>query len=198
MGALYNQLLERLDRVTTERDAALADAQCQKTKAEELNWEFERLSKAASKKIESLEKDLAQAVFKRTPHDYGILKEEAQEMRKQRDEALAEVERLKEEVQNVNNRYEVALVGQRQKRQQRDKALAEAEQLKQALHDARLENSGQAMLLERKRPEPSRLEIAAMTLAARTTSTFFQEPNSEARHALAAADALIKAAKETK
>jgi long-subunit acyl-CoA synthetase (AMP-forming) len=116
--------------VMKERDEARAEAQCQKRKAEQLNWEFERLSKAASKKIESLEKDLAQAIS--------------------------------------------------------------------ALHDARLENSGQAMLLERKRPEPSRLEIAAMTLAARSTSTFFQEPNSEARHALAAADALIAAAKEGK
>jgi hypothetical protein len=52
--------------------------------------------------------------------------------------------------------------------------------------------------LEETRPKPSRLEIAAMTLAARTTSTFFREPNSEAQHALAAADALIKAAKEGK
>ena len=34
------------------------------------------------------------------------------------------------------------------------------------LHDLRLENSGQAALLERKRPEPSRLEIAAMFKAA--------------------------------
>jgi uncharacterized coiled-coil DUF342 family protein len=56
---------------------------------------------------------------------------------------------------------------------ERDKALAEVEQLKQALHDARLENSGQAAQLEQARhhipdvtkmikPEPSRLEIAAM------------------------------------
>jgi hypothetical protein len=58
---------------------------------------------------------------------------------------------------------------------ERDEARAEVEQLKQALHDARLENSGQAALLERKRhigevtemvrPEPSRLEIAAMLKA---------------------------------
>jgi chromosome segregation ATPase len=183
MGALYNQLLERLDRVTTERDAALADAQCQKTKAEELNWEFERLSKAASKKIESLEKDLAQAISERTPHDYGILKEEAQEMRKQRDEARDEVE-----------------------------------QLKQALHDARLENSGQAAQLEKLkstpdyanraaaeywfkqcqqiRPEPSRLEIAAMLLQ----GLLPMHVNSTDVDAVALklADRLIAAAKEGK
>jgi hypothetical protein len=33
------------------------------------------------------------------------------------------------------------------------------------LHDARLENSGQAARIERTRPEPSRLEIAAMIYA---------------------------------
>jgi hypothetical protein len=48
---------------------------------------------------------------------------------------------------------------------ERDMARAEVEQLKQVLHDARLENSGQAAQLERKRPEPSRLEIAAMLKA---------------------------------
>lgn len=45
------------------------------------------------------------------------------------------------------------------------------------------------------RPEPSRLEIAAMVIAARSHSTFFQEPKSEAAAALIAADALIEAAK---
>jgi len=109
---------------------------------------------AAEAKVEQLKQALEQAIAERTPHDYGILKEEAQEMRKQRDEARAEVE-----------------------------------QLKQALHDARLENSAQAMLLERKRPEPSRLEIAAMLLA----DGFYVVET-----ALAEADALIAAAKEVK
>jgi len=70
-----------------------------------------------------------------------------------------------------------------------DAAHAEVEQLKQVLHDARLENSGQAALLERKRPEPSRLEIAAMLLA----DGFYVVET-----ALAEADALIRAAKEAK
>jgi regulator of replication initiation timing len=72
---------------------------------------------------------------------------------------------------------------------ERDAARNEVERLKQALHDARLENSGQAMLLERKRPEPSRLEIAAMLLA----DGFYVVET-----ALAEADALIAAAKEGK
>ncbi len=74
--------------------------------------------------------------------------------------------------------------------EERDKALAEVEQLKQALHDARLENSGQAMLLERKRPEPSRLEIAAMIYAG--------SGDHGIATAFVAADKLIAATKETK
>ena len=79
---------------------------------------------------------------------------------------------------------------------ERDEARAEVEQLKQALHDARLENSGQAMLLERKRPEPSRLEIAAMLLQGllpmHVNSTDVDVV------ALKLADRLTKTAKETK
>jgi hypothetical protein len=103
-------------------------------------------------------------------------------------------------------------------------ARAEVEQLKQALHDARLENSGQAALIEQcreeyrvahldrqhykriaehrqkelsgllARPEPSRLEIAAMLQAG-----WLANPESEIDNQhdwwLAQAEALIAAAK---
>jgi len=78
----------------------------------------------------------------------------------------------------------------------RDEARAEVERLKQALHDARLENSGQAALLERTRPEPSRLEIAAMLLAAMCGSQYTWT-NAEPL-ALRKADVLIAAAREAK
>lgn len=86
---------------------------------------------------------------------------------------------------------------------ERDEARAEVEQLKQALHDARLENSGQAALYERTvnqsftvRPEPSRLEIAALLMA-------HSWPHDGVysiicKKALDQADALIAAAKEEK
>jgi hypothetical protein len=79
---------------------------------------------------------------------------------------------------------------------ERDAARAEAEQLKQALHDARLENSGQAAQLERKRLEPSRLEIAAMLLQ----GLLPMHVNSTDVDAVALklADRLIKITKETK
>jgi hypothetical protein len=78
--------------------------------------------------------------------------------------------------------------------------VAEVEQLKQALHDARLENSGQAALLERKRLEPSRLEIAAMLVAGRFSSTSYvtEVKCTWIKYALEGADALIAAAREGK
>lgn len=83
----------------------------------------------------------------------------------------------------------------------------ELEQLKQALHDARLENSGQAAMIEQARhhipdatkmirPEPSRLEIAALLMA-------HSWPHDGVysiicKKALDQADALIAAAREGK
>jgi chromosome segregation ATPase len=135
----YEDVVEERDAALAERDAALTDAQVEKTRADELNWEFERLSKAASKKIESLEKDLAQAIS--------------------------------------------------------------------ALHDARLENSGQAARIEELkrhigevteivRPEPSRLEIAAMAMQGFLASSGWQMDVPAL--SLKLTDALIKAAKEGK
>lgn len=175
MGELYNQLLERLDRVITERDVARAEVEQLKVEVQNSNARHEATLVALRQKrqqrdeahaeAERVNKQLEQAIAERTPHDYGILKEEAQEMRKQRDEARAEVE-----------------------------------QLKQVLHDARLENSGQAAQLERKRPEPSRLEIAATLVASRFSSTSYvtEIKGTWIQYALKGADALIAAAKEGK
>lgn len=156
MGAIYNQLLERLDRVITERDEA-------RKELEQWKWDYNRLSKLCSDKVEHVAKD--------------------------HDKARAEFNRLTKE---------------------RDNALAEVEQLKQALHDARLENSGQAALLEQARhhipdatkmirPEPSRLEIAAQLMAANLSrDTNKWDTQIEVIFAIEQADALIAAAKEGK
>jgi hypothetical protein len=84
-----------------------------------------------------------------------------------------------------------------------DAAHAEVEQLKQALHDARLENSGQAARIERTvnqsltvRKEPSRLEIAALLMAHSWPHDGVY--NIICQKALEQADALIAAAKEGK
>jgi len=90
---------------------------------------------------------------------------------------------------------------------ERDEARAEYEaatkhynkiidKLRLELHDARLENSGQAALLERKRPEPSRLEIAALLMAHSWPHDGVY--NIICKKALEQAEALIAAAKEGK
>lgn len=136
----------------------------------------------ARAEVERLNKQLDQAIAERTPHDYGILADQRDEYRRMFSDAIKQVQ----------------------------KERAEVDQLKHALHDARLENSGQAArieelraevellrqenaMVERTRPEPSRLEIAAMLVQGR--DLWFE---SRLREALNAADALIAIAKEGK
>jgi hypothetical protein len=106
-----------------------------------------------------------------------------------KDDILA-IKELEGTVEYLQRHYEDVV-------EERDAARAEVEQLKQALHDARLENSGQAALLERKRPEPSRLEIAAMAMQGLLVSSEY--PKSViVTDALWCADKLIAVAKEGK
>ena len=125
----------------------------------------------ARAEVERLNRELEQAIAERTPHDYGILKDQRDAYRDRLCSALKEAQ----------------------------DARADVEQLKQALHDARLENSGQAAVIEELRshigdttkmvrPEPSRLEIAAMFMAR-------PEWGYTAGQALKVADLLIEAAK---
>ena len=136
----------KVEQVTKDHDKARA--------------EFNRLTNErdeARAEVERLNRELEQAIAERTPHDYGILKDQRDDYRDRLCASIKETQEVRTEV----------------------------EQLKQALHDARLENSGQAALIEQlkekvdqlqyiadfdrkhflKRPEPSRLEIAAMLLA---------------------------------
>jgi hypothetical protein len=97
--------------------------------------------------------DLALAISERAPHDYGLLREEATFLRKERDYALTEVKRLKA---TVNQQLTV-------------------------------------------RPEPSRLEIAAMMMAANLSRETEQwDTYVESTFAVEQADGLIAAAKEGK
>jgi hypothetical protein len=62
----------------------------------------------AAARLESIQWELTQAIAERTPHDYGLLKEEATFLRKERDEARAEVRQLRATVAA----YEQATVNQ--------------------------------------------------------------------------------------
>jgi flagellar biosynthesis chaperone FliJ len=151
----------------------------------------------ARAEVERLKRELEQAIAERTPHDCGILRNQRDDCRDRLCSALKEAQDARTVV----------------------------EQLKQALHDARLENSAQAAQLEQcreeyraahldrqhykriaehrqkelsgllARPEPSRLEIAAMLFAGWLSNPdVLSEANPyEAR--LLAADKLIAAAK---
>jgi hypothetical protein len=79
-----------------------------------------------------------------------------------------------------------------------DEARAEVGRLKQKLHEARIENSGQAAQLERTRPDPSRLEIAAQLMAAHVyhLGMMYPEGLTLRQACFIEADALIAAARE--
>jgi hypothetical protein len=136
----------------------------------------------AADRLEKLERankstlaDLALAVSERTPHDYGILKEEAAFLRKERDSALAEVERLQRESDSL-----LAL----SERISDEKNLLQEDYNQLACDQMRLRLKTTSV----SRPEPSRLEIAAMIYAG-VDYVAVEE-------AFEAADKLIAAAKE--
>jgi len=140
-----------------------------------------------AKERNALNKQLEQAVLERTPHDYGILKEEAQEMRKQRDEARAEVERLKDKVRKWKfdaNSYVEWI----------NKLKTEVEQLKQINSETEWKVVQTVV-----RGEPSRLEIATMIYAAFAGAQCIKDKvNPTAFIAVKCAEELIAAEKEGK
>ena len=81
---------------------------------------------------------------------------------------------------------------------ERDAAVAEAKELKEALHDAWTDIAQQNHKSRQQiRPEPSRLEIAAMLVAGKFSSTLYvtEVKGTWIKYALEGADALIAAAK---
>ena len=122
------------------------------------------------RQVEIERAELKLAISERTPHDYGILKEEAQEMRKERDEACAEVERLEKE-------YKIAHFD----RQHYKRITQDRDEKLDALHA---------------RPEPSRLEIAAWLKAGWFANPAFDFNSTDQKWWIEQADKLIAAAKE--
>ena len=82
---------------------------------------------------------------------------------------------------------------------ERDEARAEAERLKQELHDTIESYKLNNLQPKNTRPEPSRLEIAAIMMAANLSRETHQwETVEETLWAIEQADALVAALKETK
>jgi chromosome segregation ATPase len=191
------------DNLTEERDIAKADFE----KVVGYNTRLQDELDKARAEVERLTRELEQAISERTPHDYGIIKEQRDHYRDRLCTSIKETQEVRTEV----------------------------EQLKQALHDARLENSGQAAEIEQLkekrndyrerlgiaakeaieasaeverlrnhtgaiikliRPEPSRLEIAAMFKAAWLSNADYKsEDRCDEGWWIEQADALIAAAK---
>jgi hypothetical protein len=112
--------------------------------------------------VESLKAELAQAIAERTPHDYGFLKTHAEHIRKELHKANLESRRLAEELERVKGSGDLNA------------------ELSKLVADMNRAHAAQV------KPEPSRLEIAAMMRAGG-----FKAPQT----ALNEADALIAAAK---
>jgi DNA repair exonuclease SbcCD ATPase subunit len=183
----HDKARAEVERLTKERDEALAKINGQK---DALLEAARQVTDAAFQQAEMdrLKRELEQAIAERTPHDYGIIKEQRDHYRDRLCASIKETQEVRTEV----------------------------EQLKQALHDARLENSGQAALIEQlkekvdqlqyvadfekahlfKRQEPSRLEIAAMLKAAWLSNADYKsEDRCDEGWWIEQADALIEAAK---
>ena len=103
--------------------------------------------------IKTVRRELAQAIAERTPHDYGLLKGEVDNLKRELSEAIKE-----------RNKTVADLI------KQRDEAIASA------------------------RPEPSRLEIAAMAMQGMLAASSFDTLRLS-KSAFEYADTLIAAAK---
>lgn len=102
---------------------------------DEARTEVEKLREDYNIRVKQLEKELAQAISARTPHDYGLLKEQRDHYRERLGAAAKEVFELKAELLTKERHIE-------------------------DLQKAAVTNLTAAVALVR--PEPSRLEIAAL------------------------------------
>lgn len=154
-----------IERITMEFAAANSEIEKLNKERDELSVQLDEFRNDygnALADVESLKRDLAQAISERTPHDYGLLKHTIEGLKQELHESRAEVAQLRAE---------------RDLAQQLD---CDKATVKQQLTV---------------RPEPSRLEIAAMLLsgfAASDTSVIHNKYN----FVLTEADALIATARE--
>jgi len=177
------QANETRDRLTEERDIWKADFE----KVVGYNTKKQELLEKVEAELEQVKRELEQAIAERTPHDYGILKNQRDDYRDRLCASIKETQEARGELERLKRRSVSAVT--------------------LSWNGPALTSGGGGggpcagndhhipAATKMIRPEPSRLEIAAMVIAARSHSTFFQEPKSEAAAALIAADALIEAAK---
>jgi hypothetical protein len=142
--------------------------------------------------LERLKTELAQAISERTPHDYGILKDQRDDYRERLGVAAKEVFDLEAKVKLLTTERDGYFSEMERMQRGWNGANQEVLRLEDHLEDlkkAAITNLTAAVALVR--PELSRLEIAALLLA---NDRAYEGPTM----ALKRADALIVAAKEAK
>jgi chromosome segregation ATPase len=140
--------------------------------------------------LERMKTELAQAISERTPHDYGILQNQRDDCRERLGVAAKEVFDLEAKVKLLTTERDGYFSEMERMQRGWNGANQEVLRLEDHLEDlkkAAITNLTAAVALIR--PEPSRLEIAAMFLA---NDRAYEGPTM----ALKRADALIAAAKE--
>jgi chromosome segregation ATPase len=146
--------------------------------------------------LERLKTELAQAISERTPHDYGIIASQRDDYRERLGVACKEVFELEAKVKLLTTERDGYFSEMERMQKGWGAANQEIARLEDHIEDlkkAAITNLTAAVALVR--PEPSRLEIAAMLLGAQPlpqAGSF----SGQAEHALRRADALIAAAKE--
>jgi chromosome segregation ATPase len=141
-----------------------------------------------SVELDQTKKELAQAISERTPHDYGLLAIQRDDYRERLGVAAKEVFELEAKVKLLTTERDGYFSEMERMQKGWGSANEEIARLEDHIEDlkkAALTNLTAAIALVR--PEPSRLEIAAMMLAGG-----FYVPQT----ALEEADALIAAAKK--
>jgi len=144
----------------------------------------------AREEMERLKAELAQAISERTPHDYGILRDQRDDYRERLGAACKEVFELEAKVKLLTTERDGYFSEMERMQRGWNGANQEVLRLEDHLEDlkkAAITNLTAAVALVR--PEPSRLEIAALLLA---NDRAYEGPTM----ALKRADALIAAAKE--
>jgi chromosome segregation ATPase len=170
---------KQIDELKKQRDVWLHKARRENEKLLNVRVELEGIRNVISnagfsdvldplERVTRLIRERDEAIKERTPHDYGILKDQRDSYR---DRLCASIKETQE-------------------------AHAEVERVKKALHDAlaeisRLEKMTPVISHSATRPDPSRLEIAAMIMAGGVTGSC-------GRDALCYADALIAESKKAK
>ena len=143
-----------------------------------------------------LKTELAQAIAERTPHDYGLLASQRDDYRERLGVAAKEVFELEAKVKLLTAARDGYFSEMDRMQKGWGAANQEITRLEDHLEDlkkAALTNLTAAVALVR--PEPSRLEIAAMIMAA-SCSNPENSYGMQTIHAFDIADTLIKASKE--